>query len=234
MLILFSTITTAMPVYDFVCQLLIRSIQISMVPSVSIRISFVKSQAVLLSIGRDFPLLSLIVAEVTLSLVLILNVAFVPCFILVLGRIWILSNTQSLIGLYENLILSDSPMISFCALDIFIWSKFCPAMTPEMYALISPIVSVVPSETMLLLRKILYGEFGSCGALAITFTTLFFSVPSVAGLTILMLSVAAALFVLPTMIVFSPAIDSLMISDTLTAKVHCLLIINPLENNFTH
>jgi len=101
--------------------------------------------------------------------------------------------------------------------------------------LISPIVSVVPSLTILLFRKIEYGEFGSCGALAITFTILFFSVPQSAGLTIVILSAAEAFALLsPTIIVFSPAIASFTISDTLTAKVHDFLTINPLENNFTH
>lgn len=98
----------------------------------------------------------------------------------------------------------------------------------------SHIVSVVHCDTILLLRKTLYGEFGNCGASAMTLTTLFFSVPSGAGLIILMFcALAAALLVSPTMMVFSPSIDSLIISDTLTANVHDVLTINHLENNFT-
>ncbi|MEI8091471.1 MAG: hypothetical protein WCG98_04495 [bacterium] len=108
------------------------------------------------------------------------------------------------------------------------------ATTPEIYALISHILSVVPWLTMLLLRKISYGEFGSVGELAITFTTLFFSTPLSAGDATVTVSVVASLWTLPTMIVFSPWTDSFIISETLTANVHSFLIINPLENSLTH
>jgi len=58
----------------------------------------VKIQALDLSIGTDFPSLNCSLAEVTLSLVFMVNVAFSPCLIGHAGSILMLLNTPSLMG----------------------------------------------------------------------------------------------------------------------------------------
>jgi len=84
-LVPFSTINFVIFAYSFFSHATNKSSHTSILPSVSIIISLLNTPADKRSIGADLPLLNFIVAEVTMSLVAILNVTFVPAFIVLPG-----------------------------------------------------------------------------------------------------------------------------------------------------
>jgi len=92
---------------------------------------------------------------------------------------------------------------------------------------------VIPCDTKLLLIYISYGALGNDGAVAITLTILFFSIPPAIGEMSVIVSAAVVSVVVPTITVFCHSMVSLMISETLMVNVHDFLIASPLENNLT-
>jgi hypothetical protein len=117
---------------------------------VSIITSFLNIPALVFSKGRDFPSLTLIFAEVTLSLVFTSILILSHCFIFQVGVILMLLNTPSLMGSYWKLTIGDSPMIWLLAFVILIWRMFSHSSMPLTYALISPFTVVIHCATEVL------------------------------------------------------------------------------------
>jgi hypothetical protein len=98
MLVPFSTNNLDTLLYSFFSHATNKSRDTSIFHSVSINISLLNVQAEIRSIGADLQLLSLIVAEVTVSLAETLKVTFVPAFMVFHGTTCMLLKVQSVTG----------------------------------------------------------------------------------------------------------------------------------------
>jgi hypothetical protein len=108
--------------------------------------------------------------------VLTIKFALVHCLILPLGNICTLLKTQSAIGEYANLIISDSHKITLFTSTIFTCKELSHCLVQVIYKLNSQLESVLELLIIWSFKKTCKGEFGSSAIDQITFIKLFFSI----------------------------------------------------------